>query len=136
MTPDLMDLGRRLMALPDFEWMPGMLSVDGERYLRRRPGAEYPHLFFDPMYDAVIDYSDAQLKHIEPEPADPATLGCLLALVREKWGRPNMAATPEIIGVRVLWYVEDFTDGSESSLGLVGDTEAEALVCALEAIPC
>jgi len=64
-----------------------------------------------------------------PDLTDPATLGCLLALVREAWGQ----------GVYLLpdggWYVKGarLQDGSTIGLGICATSEAEALVAALEA---
>lgn len=61
-----------------------------------------------------------------PDLTDPATLGCLLALVREAWGMPRLVVIPQPDGEWSVW-------GLTSIAG--GDTEAEALVKALEAAP-
>jgi hypothetical protein len=62
-----------------------------------------------------------------PDLTDPATLGCLLALVREAWSDSQM-----YVAGRGLWDV--FTS---HDVEIVQDryTEAEALVAALEAAP-
>ena len=64
-----------------------------------------------------------------PELTDPATLGCLLALVREVW-RSGAYVLPDY-----GWYVKGarLRDGSSINLDICAATEAEALVAALEA---
>jgi hypothetical protein len=62
-----------------------------------------------------------------PDLSDPATLGCLLALVREAWGKPDLHTRPE--GSR--WRMWSF----EWPSSMLHPTEAEALVAALEAAP-
>ena len=57
-----------------------------------------------------------------PDFSDPATLGCLLALVREKWGA--IYTKPE----EGRWTVR----GPTGHIVGQGPTEAEALVAALE----
>lgn len=64
-----------------------------------------------------------------PDLADPATLGCLLALVREAWGDP-LAYTMACYGRWTLC-----SDRDEEIDPGDGPTEAEALVAALEAAP-
>ena len=66
-----------------------------------------------------------------PDLADPATLGCLLALVREAWSNPDLhfrpaTAPPDMGGVR-RWLV----CGSRWAF-MGAKTEAEAMVRALE----
>jgi len=73
-----------------------------------------------------------------PDLDDPATLGCLLALVRAAWeprrGSDSIAST---IQVGKKWGVG--ARGGSETLALIVlptfDTEAEALVAALEAAP-
>ncbi len=68
MTDEQIALARRAVACRGWRWMPGMADCYGRR-LRDGdwldPSAEFPDL------------------------TDPATLGCLLALVREARGEPT-----------------------------------------------
>jgi hypothetical protein len=61
--------------------------------------------------------------------SDPATLGCLLALVRKAWG---VGSYPLPDGG---WYVKGarLKNGGTINLGICATTEAEALIAALEA---
>lgn len=65
-----------------------------------------------------------------PDLTDPATLGCLLALVRGAWGDQRLACVPW----RLNWAVDRvwMRNGHVAE----GATEGEALVAALEAAPC
>ena len=64
-----------------------------------------------------------------PDLSDPATLGCLLALVREAWGCDSLTCQPllPLVGVHG-WRVVGTSAQSDN-------TEAAALVAALEAAP-
>jgi hypothetical protein len=62
-----------------------------------------------------------------PDLSDPATLGCLLALVREARGDQTLAAR---FDDEYGWWVVDGNRWAECGRG---DSEAEALVVALEA---
>ncbi len=70
----------------------------------------------------------ADLVHI-PDLTDPATLGCLLALVREAHGDPLAVCVARSAGE---WEVR-LVPPSRWHLVASGDTEAAALVAALEA---
>ena len=119
----LEDLGRRAMACKYWRWMPGMYllpHIDGckcceDRNFPRR-AARLPAVF-----TTDIDV---------PDFSDPATLGCLLHLVREAWGRDAYIEVNkyERNGGRYLC-------DTQVGIAFPGQTEAEALVAALEAAP-
>ena len=74
---------------------------------------------------------DWQQKWMRPDTTDPATLGCILALVREARGDPSLYATTSWTDIPRchVWWV------SGSTLSDEHDTEAAALLAALEAAP-
>ena len=121
------ELGRRLVACKHFRWMPGMLTTDNERVVEvdenvvevdESDGTEYYRHVLVGAHP--IDISAA------PDLTDPATIGCLLALVREAWGDDGITAT----------IVRDARDGDYWYLDpAFASTEAEVLVAALEAAP-
>ena len=87
----------------------------------------YPRLGDDPERIAAFDGTE-----IIPDFSDPATLGCLLALVREAHNDPSIFADPHLS----KWCVATPTPGGDMGKIWAGihteDTEAEALVAALE----
>lgn len=66
-----------------------------------------------------------------PDLTDPATVGCLLALVREAWDDPLICTAVDNTGCG--WWVDGWADPRVPSK--LHDTEAEALVAALEDAP-
>ena len=146
MTHNLEALARSLVASPRWRWMPGMrafLPAMGEMRGLAYRVPEGPTLIEAAPNDGWW-----------PDLTDPATLGCLLALVREAWGRPAIVVVPGLspdpAGHR--WYIQDNppntasgyeptlrTDGTFSALSASAEvsapTEASALVAALLAAP-
>ena len=121
-SPDW-SLSRRAVACKGWRWMPGMLLDRNERLVGiDEEGCPYGH-----SHTAGHRVWLGEGSH--PNLSDPATLGCLLALVREAWGQ----------GVYLLpdggWYVKGarLQDGVSIGLGICATSEAEALVAALEA---
>jgi len=109
------DLARRAVACPGWRWMPGMLLVSAAKDMRPMRLVEGGRAFLD------LIPSEAWL----PDLDDPATLGCLLALVREVSG-----ARAHVVPAR-SWHA--WVVASPVSRDFWGNTEAEALVAALEA---
>ena len=113
-----LDLSRRAVACKAFRWLPGMLAVE----------QAVPGMALSTRPVRVDNYWHAVGVWL-PDLSDPATLGCLLALVREAWGDPEMHLVLGGAG------------SGESRVATVvlpipaGRTEAEALVAALEAAP-
>jgi hypothetical protein len=100
------DLARRAIACPGWRWMPGMLALDTGLRL-----------------DEMTDDWEAEL----PDFSDPATLGCLLALVREAWDDPHVYVAPD--GEDEPWVCH--VRISASCSGIEAATEADALLWGL-----
>lgn len=112
---EALDLGRRFAACKGFRPMRGMLDNHGRTWT--------PDLLW--RWTPKVDIPDLR---------DPATLGCLLALVREAWGQEDMGAVRIFRDGLRKWCVEHDEDDAQAG-AFYGPTEAEALVAALEAAP-
>ena len=149
MTDDLIKLARRAVACKGWRWMPGMRTLDAMRVIHDpdrwpdRPCAIREGTWIDTALPRP-------LKDDLPDLCDPATLGCLLALVREAWGQPEMCCCCSIAPgwgvylalVREAWgqdeafcYREQWCVETPQKGYVYGATEADALVAALEAAP-
>lgn len=119
MTPPETHLARRAVACKGWRWLRGMLRHDDYRYIGSGVWARWSHTA------AALTAMHAPEQY--PDLTDPATLGCMLALVREAWGDPHAYLAPG----------DGWVVGRGARDGIVGEgaTEAEALVAALEAAP-
>jgi hypothetical protein len=129
MSAYLEALARRAVACGHWRWMPGMLTTDGLRILEGGTDYVIGHRFGETRRGG--GWFDGESTGLLPDFSDPATLGCLLALVREAWGDPRLALVPMSVG---RWAIQtEEMDYSEPAC--IERTGAEALVKALEAAP-
>jgi hypothetical protein len=147
----LEELGRRAVACKHWRWMPGMLATDAggnrHRVAWHDAGEKYVTTVLQDYDDAHVE-SSVPADAVTPILSDPATLGCLLALVREAWPHEwHQFMVPIFDGIS-HWYVGCLMPGTSRIVmptrvmknGLLDalppkPTEVEALVAALEAAP-
>jgi hypothetical protein len=124
---NLEELGRRAVACKHWRWMPGML-VDGIR--------------IDGTCDLIgglgrpwreEDFREVICDKCVPDLSDPATIGCLIALVEEAWKCPvdmSFAGAHRLdADAEERVYPQDYT------VAFAAKTRVDALVLALEAAP-
>jgi len=105
------------------EWMPGMLDQAGYTFLNSADGS----LWDEPRWDYGWGWAWLPVEGRLPNWSDPATLGALLGQVRARWKDPATHAVPD-----GDWHVRGDLPWAQYG---TGDTEAEALLAALEAAP-
>ena len=135
MTEHEIALARRAVAAPGWRWLPGMAAIG-------RNGAKW-RLYMGSGgvlcaqgegdaggYCAGWSSEWAEILGALPDLSDPLTALGLLALVRERWGMPNLAAVRKD-GAWMLW-----AGGLPDALyRLRAATELELLVLTLEVTP-
>ena len=144
MTDKMTALSRRAIACKGWRWLPGTLR------LRATPPSRRDHLLRE---GRVPDCGDPWVYEdwpVIPDVTDAATLGCLLALVREAWRCPTtyvrQGSTRRVSDGVLAWEVCDLWLDAEACRALGVDrqgsvgswghgSEAEALVAALESAP-
>jgi hypothetical protein len=127
------DLSKRAAACKGWRWMPGMLifaTVEGDEEKHRLDGDDelYKESWTLVRESRVYDGPD-DVTGIIPDLSDPATLGCLLALVREAWGDVEFHITYSPCNGWWVVYMGDLPNRTQWT----GLSQAEALVAALEA---
>lgn len=120
---NLAELGLRAVRCPRWRWMPGMRLLVG-------PGrAPYRYVTneYAPPEGEDVGFSDP----IVPDLSDPATLGCLLHLVREATGEKQSSPSWYPGGRHDYPHWAWYSDRCYGKL-CEGSTEAECLVRLLE----
>ena len=121
MNEEMQVLARRAVACKRWRWMDGMRTQGGDRAQGRID------LGLEDSYSWDVDTSGYRLFDGAtelPDLTDPATLGCLLALVREAWDDRGVY---NVLRPSGIWMVF----ASDGNILAGSDTEAGALVAAL-----
>jgi hypothetical protein len=139
MTKEQIALAKRAVACKGWRWLGGMRTANEERVIGvMRDDVLHLCAPLDAALESVsitrvfFDSSGSCL----PDLTDPATLGCLLALVREAWWGDEWISCAYARKER-SWVVTSCHISAllVSGKHIHGATEAEALVAALEAAP-
>ena len=136
MDDPTLNLARRAVACKGWRWRPGMLTHEGYLLTRKRGDLWTCAAQDGRGLGRILGLARLSLRGSFPDLSDPATLGCLLALVRKAWGDPTfyvVCAGVKIKDTDVFGW--DFFGQFKglSCRGLLYRSEAEALVAALEA---
>ena len=130
---DLQTLARRAIACKRWRWLPGMLADTGLRIVRHDSDGYLVGYYANHAYISTCTtdvWTDAPDNTVDclPDFRDPATLGCLLALVREAWQNPYA-----YVDYSNKWKVAFCCNVGPRAFS--STTEAAAIVAALEAAP-
>lgn len=142
MTEELEALGRRAVACKGWRLLPGcpvlarysgtidtglVVFVDSEE----DGGKALIHLHYSGRTEIEEECGETV-----PDLSDPATLGCLLALVREAWDDPTAHTVSSYYSGELMWECDGWSSALLEAVECKPyQTEAEALVAALEAAP-
>jgi len=142
MNNEMIELARRAVASPHWRWMPGMRLVC--------PGSDEAfRVESEPAWNGGLyrafgiseDWIAAPEDEL-PDLTDPATLGWLLALVREAWGCEvwvSLDPDPDPVNGAMCgdehWFVSRVGFGLSAQRIAHGTDAASALVAALESAP-
>lgn len=138
MNEEMIDLSRRVILCKNWRWMPGMKDMEGWRLYREVVGftAQDKDGKTVTGWDAIGgEWEYHQVAHFPklPDLSDPATLGCLLAIIREVYSDPCACVIPIDYGpAGVMWQVRLTANGRQVTERHYTN-EIEALVAALEA---
>jgi hypothetical protein len=146
MNEEYISLGKRAAACKGWRWMPGMRGVRsffhpslGEHVtvnVRIESSLDVELIETPSRSQELVSSAHCtvsgwtKVSDLLPDLTDPATLGCLLALVREAWGMPT-GITVTYSSDLGLWRVS-WSGATHGGWCGQGKTEAEALINALE----
>lgn len=152
MTDEQIALARRVVACKGWRWLPGMRASLSSGLVVRLGEHDEGSLWCAILAGGATCTVDVHHPWytVAPDLTDAATVGCLLALVREAWRCPTVyvrrGTTRRVSDGVMAWEVCDLWLDAEACRALGVDrqgsvgswghaSEAEALVAALEAAP-
>ena len=119
-----------LVASPHWRWMVGMRDQNGYVFVGHSGDIGWWALGGDCI--------DTEWTDERPDLSNPATIGCLLTLVREAWGDPTICVQHRggVSASVDAWLVTTKSTPEHYGKGhFSGATESEALITALLAAP-
>lgn len=136
MNLETFELAHRAVTCKHWKWIPGMMIHNADGFVRIDGGVDG-----EPFVYGRCQWSGERIELFVrenplPDLSDPATVGCLLDLVRKAWHTApanvncHMSYSPNKGHYR-NWTCSYCT--GESWNQTIGETEVEALVLALEA---
>ena len=135
MNEEQISLARRAVACRGWKWMSGMATDEGHRVVLVDTDIVWM------VYEGEGKCKPGCVEDFAPDLTDPATLGCLLALVREAWGDEVMTcARVDVFDDYIAPLPGGYPygvlrEGRRRAFKYSFASEAEALVAALEAAP-
>jgi hypothetical protein len=134
MNEEMLALSKRLVGCKNWEWMPGMRTTGAMRIIHDE--SLFPGRPCAIKEGGWIDTSPPRpIRDALPDLTDPATLGCLLSLVRKVYSDSCVCIFSVDYGFAgVRWHVRLTANGRQLTENHYL-TEAEALVAAFEAAP-
>lgn len=120
-------LGHRALDCGGWSWMPGALTMNGDRVIDEQGTA-----FRDDDYEETIREDSVQPFDI-PDFRDAATRGCLLEQVRAKLEDPYAFVGRDLSGDwAVFAHLEGVDEGYTSPTLWCGECEVDAMLAVLE----
>ena len=125
MTAERKKLAKRFVKCERWRWMPGMKAL--------YTGDQCHRVTMADAYGVPAIIRPPHARWAWPDLTDPATLGCILALVRRAYDQSDVYVTPyrKPFGPE-QWICWRLKNDTSSAVGR-GSSEAEALLLALEA---
>lgn len=121
-----MKLEERVINCKHWRWMPGMLEETSNLRVTKASTEDDPRVGLGDLNDFLLLHSHS-MQGLFPDLTDPATLGCLLVLVRDAY-KDAYASAGSLHDENGYWGIRD-CDGFVIA---TGRSEREALVIALE----
>ena len=143
MNTQQIELARRVVSSERFRWMPGMLAVriyNERKILTRLVEKDCEVMIAEPSLTGNLEsghidlYSWNNKKDLYLDLEDPATIGCLVHLIRLAWKAP--IDIHESRGAGNLWGISIVNQPLEDDCPyFTGYSQQEILVKAFEAAP-
>lgn len=100
-----LDLAKGVVTYKGWRWLPGALGIDQDG----RPWRWFPYARVRESDHATRSHRDERAAGMFPDRTDPATLGCLLSLIRKAWGDQTICVVPDTTRGGVAFVLENYS---------------------------